>query len=115
MNDGSRRTIRIVSNRDDRYVGQNKYVRVLDQYGSVEANSAYFNLKVTGYFVPLCWFVGILLLGAGVTQLVTLDGSTPGASDAKQIYVLTIVVGALITLLAITLTVRWLLRRRRRT
>lgn len=100
-----------MSNRDERYVDQNKFVRVLDQYGSVDANSAYFNLKVTGYFVPLCWGVGVLLLGAGVIQFVTLGPGAADGNDARSIVTLTIVVGALITLLALVLTVRWAMRR----
>lgn len=102
-----------MSDRDERYVDQNKYVRVLDQYGSVPANSAYFNLKVTSYFVPLCWGVGIFLLAAGVFQLVTLNPSAPDAGVARSILILTIVIGALITLLALALTARWAMRRRR--
>jgi Kef-type K+ transport system membrane component KefB len=102
-----------VSNRDERYVDQNKFVRVLDQYGSVDANAAYFNLKVTGYFVPLCWGVGVFLLGAGVIQFVMLGPGAADGNDARSIVILTIVVGALITLLAIILAVRWLRKRRR--
>jgi hypothetical protein len=108
-----RPTITTVSNRDERYLDQNKYVRVLDQYGTADANTAYFNLKVTGYFVPLCWGVGVFLLAAGVFQLVTLNPSAPDADTARSIVILTIAIGALITLLAVFLTVRWAMRRRR--
>lgn len=64
-------------------------------------------------FIPMCWVIGIGFIALGWVTLASLDDEASGSSQTRELAGVALGGGALITLLAIILTVRWLRRRRR--